>query len=65
MQTLELNVNVQLARVLLGKVSESSGIDSYLLLEDDGFCQKLTEYAHKLTIADGYARLMNYIDENY
>ena len=65
MQTLDLNVNVQLARVLLGKVSESSGIDSYLLLEDDEFCTKLTDYAHKLTLEDGYARLMVHVDENY
>ena len=62
---LEMNVNVAKARTILGTVSALSGVDSYLLLDDEKFCTILTKVAHEGTIKEAYDKLLDYIDNNY
>jgi len=60
-----VNINVAKARTILGMVAGSTTVDESYLLEDQGFCDLLTEYAHKLTLNDAIARLETYVNDNY
>lgn len=60
-----MNVNVAKARTILGTVSGLSGVDSYLLLDDEEFCTMLTKLAHEATIKEAYDKLLDYVNNNY
>ena len=62
---LNLNVNVSKARTILGMVSSRTGVDSYLLLEDDAFGAMLTDKAHNAPVARAVVELTNYVNANY
>ncbi len=61
---LSMNVTVANARTILSVVSGLTGVDSYLLLEDEGFCAKLHQLsAGRLSVA--YDELTAYVNANY
>lgn len=61
---LAVNVTVAKARTILGVVSGLTGVDSSLLLEDDGFCAKLHQLSTgSLSVA--YDELSAYVNANY
>ena len=65
MTNLDLNVNVAKARTILGMVSSHTGVDSYLLLDDDTFGSMLTDKAHNAPIARAVVELVEYVNNNY
>ena len=61
---LSMNVTVANARTILSVVSGLTGVDSYLLLEDEGFCTKLRQLrTGSLSVA--YDELTAYVNANY
>jgi len=61
---LAVNVTVAKARTILSVVSGLTGVDSYLLLEDEGFRTKLHQLSTgRLSVA--YDELSAYVNANY
>ena len=61
---LTVNVTVAKARTILSVVAGLTGVDSSLLLEDEGFCNKL----HQLSsggLSAAYDELTAYVNANY
>lgn len=64
---MNMNVNVSVARALLGNVSSKTFVDRFLLLEDEGFCSLLTKYAHDRAtpLSDQIESLIDYVNNNF
>jgi hypothetical protein len=65
MQNLEMNINVAKASAILGMVSSHTGVDTYLLLDDDAFGALLTEKAHTAPVARAVVELTAWVNNNY
>ena len=65
MQNLDLNMNIAVARTILGMVSGATSVDHSLLLDDDQFGALLHKYAHALDVNAGVAALTEYVNANY
>lgn len=59
------NASASKSSTLLQIIAASTGIDSFLLLEDDGFTRLLDKCSHGYTWQDATRLLEDYINENY